>query len=114
MDRMRSIMESALIQSQQVWMPVLREPLSFATCLEEARAGQLFIAHCAAGEKRRLAEMTGPSLDPRFILIGPEGDFTEEEIRLAFRARYISVSLGEHRLRSETAALAAAVLLKLM
>jgi 16S rRNA (uracil1498-N3)-methyltransferase len=57
--------------------------------------------------------MIDPALSSQLILIGPEGDFTEEEIRLAIQAGFVAVSLGEHRLRSETAAVASAALLKL-
>jgi len=51
MDRMNSILESALIQSQQVWMPVLMEPQNFNSCIENAQADQKFIAHCESGKK---------------------------------------------------------------
>ena len=57
--------------------------------------------------------MINTSLSSQLILIGPEGDFTEEEIKMALENHFIAVSLGDTRLRSETAAVAAAVLLKL-
>ncbi|HEY4154995.1 MAG TPA: RsmE family RNA methyltransferase [Puia sp.] len=113
-ERMQSIMESALIQSQQSWMPLLQEPAAFPEFIENAVSDQKFIAYCGPAEKRELREMIDISLSSHLILIGPEGDFTGEEIRLAFQSRYIAVSLGEHRLRSETAAVAAAALLKLV
>lgn len=113
MERMRSILESALIQSQQVWMPLLQEPQSFIPWIEKVQADQKWIAHCDSGEKRKLSEMMNPELSSQLILIGPEGDFTDEEIRLALQARFIAVELGENRLRSETAAVAAAAVLKL-
>jgi 16S rRNA (uracil1498-N3)-methyltransferase len=113
-ERMRSIVESALVQSQQSWMPLLQEPVDFQDFIEKAVSDQKFIAHCGKDEKRQLSEMINTSLSSQLILIGPEGDFTEEEIALAFRNRYIAVSLGEQRLRSETAAVAAAAILKLL
>jgi 16S rRNA (uracil1498-N3)-methyltransferase len=114
MDRMKSILESALIQSQQVWMPVLQEPQDFISWAESVQADQKFIAHCDPGAKRRLSEMINPNLSSQLILIGPEGDFTEEEIQFALSAHFIAVDLGDNRLRSETAAVAAGVLLKLL
>ena len=114
MERMRSILESALIQSQQVWMPVLQEPQSFIPWIEQVQADQKFIAHCEPGAKRKLSQMVDPNLFSQLILIGPEGDFSEEEIRLATQNRFTAVELGDNRLRSETAAVAAAAVLKLI
>jgi len=113
MDRMRSILESALIQSQQVWMPRLLEPQTFHSWIGLANADQKFIAHCGPGTRNKLREMIDLNLSSQLILIGPEGDFTGEEIGQATQAHFIAVDLGENRLRSETAAVAAAALLKL-
>jgi 16S rRNA (uracil1498-N3)-methyltransferase len=114
MERMQGILESAMIQSQQVWMPVLNEPKNFPEFVEEVQADQKFIAHCEPGSKRRLSEMINTYPGSQLILIGPEGDFTEEEIKRATQFRFIQVELGENRLRSETAAVAAAAILKLL
>ena len=113
MDRMHGILESALIQSQQVWMPVLHEPITFTEWVRTARADQKFLAHCEPGIKKHLSEMLHTRPASQLIGIGPEGDFTEEEIKLASAAGFIAVGLGENRLRSETAAVAAAAVLKL-
>jgi 16S rRNA (uracil1498-N3)-methyltransferase len=113
-ERMQGILESALIQSQQVWMPVLHETRDFAKWIAEASADQKFIGHCAPGTKRSLAEMIHANLSSSLILIGPEGDFTEEEINLALDKDFIAVALGENRLRSETAAVAAAAVMMLV
>ena len=112
-ERMKSILESALIQSQQSWIPALHEPQNFLQCIEHFPEDQKFIAHCEPGEKKQLGELIRTTASSQIILIGPEGDFTEEEIRKANDAGFIAVGLGVHRLRSETAAMAAAVLLKL-
>jgi 16S rRNA (uracil1498-N3)-methyltransferase len=114
MERMQSIVESALIQSQQSWMPLLQEPVSFDDFVGQAVSDQKFIAHCEPGEKRQLGEMIDTSLSSQLILVGPEGDFTTEEISVARQAGFIAVHLGDHRLRSETAAVAAAAVLKLI
>jgi 16S rRNA (uracil1498-N3)-methyltransferase len=113
MERMQGILESALIQSQQVWMPVLHEPINLFPWIGQAQADQKLIAHCDPGVKRKLSETINVNLFSQLILIGPEGDFTEEEIKLAQVNGYIAVELGENRLRSETAAVAAASVLKL-
>ena len=114
MDRMRGILESALIQSQQVWMPVLHEPQFFNSYVQQVVADQKFIAHCDAGEKRKLSDMIRTNCFSQLIMIGPEGDFTEEEIQFALGHQFVAVELGENRLRSETAAVAAAAVLKLV
>ncbi len=114
MDRMKGILESALIQSQQVWMPVLHEPQYFNFWVEKAQADQKFIAHCETGKKRKLSEIIVTNSSSQLILIGPEGDFTDEEIKLAVSHQFEAVELGENRLRSETAAVAAAAVLKLI
>jgi 16S rRNA (uracil1498-N3)-methyltransferase len=113
MERMQGILESALVQSQQVWMPVLHEPQIFLPWVDLVQADQKFIAYCEPGAKRRLSEMINTHLSSQLILIGPEGDFTDEEIKHAIHSRYIAVELGDNRLRSETAAVAAAAVLKL-
>ncbi|HEV3221519.1 MAG TPA: RsmE family RNA methyltransferase [Puia sp.] len=113
MERLQGILESAMIQSQQVWMPVLSEPKNFPAFVEEVQADQKFIAHCEPGAKRKLSELINTNLGSQIILIGPEGDFTEEEIKCATQFKFLAVELGENRLRSETAAVAAAAVLKL-
>jgi 16S rRNA (uracil1498-N3)-methyltransferase len=114
MDRMQGILESAMIQSQQVWMPVIYEPQPFEKWVQQAKADQKFIAHCEPGTKNKLSELLNTSLSSQLILIGPEGDFSSEEIKSALENQFVAVELGDTRLRSETAAVAVAVLLKLL
>ena len=114
MQRLQGILESAMIQSQQVWIPVLQEPKDFMQWIGQARADQKFIAHCEPGAKSRLSEILNTNLSSQLILIGPEGDFMEEEIKQALNAGFVGVDLGNNRLRAETAAVAAAALLKLL
>ena len=111
---MRNILESALIQSQQVWMPILHEPQNFNSWVENVRADQKFIAYCEDGIKRKLSEIIETNSSSQLILIGPEGDFTQDEIKLAASHQFVAVELGTNRLRSETAAVAAAAVLKLI
>jgi 16S rRNA (uracil1498-N3)-methyltransferase len=110
-DRMNAICISAMLQSQQVWLPQLREPQPFKEVLEQTAAVAKYIAHCEDGPKNPLARQTPQSTS--IILIGPEGDFTPDEIGRALQKDFIPVSLGETRLRTETAGVVAAVLLAL-
>ncbi len=111
-DRMQGIVISAMLQSQQVWLPVLHEPTAFEKLQDwKYKEGQNFIAHCIDGEKSGLANQPINQSANRLICIGPEGDFTPKEIELALQQQFIPVSLGETRLRTETAGVVAATLL---
>ncbi len=113
-DRMKSILVSAMLQSQQCWLPVLHEPTKFNELVKSSAQQQKFIAHCIDGAKRNLVDLNNESLFSKIILIGPEGDFTEDEIELALQNHYSAVSLGDTRLRTETAGIVAATLLCLV
>lgn len=113
-DRMKTILVSALIQSRQVWLPELLSPVKYSTLIKKSgHYSKKFIAHCIDGQKKSLKEFTDHSLSSKLILIGPEGDFTPEEIEEAISDNFIPVTLGENRLRTETAALVAAVMLNI-
>jgi 16S rRNA (uracil1498-N3)-methyltransferase len=113
-DRMQHILVSAMLQSQQAWLPALQLPTPADQVITGSRHTRKYIAHCLEGDRHPLADAvragdraTGSAL----ILIGPEGDFSSKEIELALRESFIPVTLGETRLRTETAGVAAAVLL---
>lgn len=111
-ERLNGILVSAMLQSQQAWLPVLREGVKFSEYVKEKAAdtaSQNFIAHCEPHKKTLLStiHLSGNPV----ILVGPEGDFTHKEIELALAAGFEPVSLGETRLRTETAGMVAAVLL---
>ena len=110
-DRMKGICISAMLQSQQTWLPLLHEPKQFShLAIEQFDDQQKFIAHCEeASIKKQLS--TFQPFNHSTILIGPEGDFSKEEIEFALQKSFIPVSLGETRLRTETAGIVAAVLL---
>ncbi|HMO31794.1 MAG TPA: RsmE family RNA methyltransferase [Lacibacter sp.] len=111
-DRMKGILVSALQQSRQCWLPVLHPPVKLSHFLEQPAPGGLnLIAHCAEDEKQSLAALDMHEYADCRILIGPEGDFSAAEIAQARAAGYSPVTLGETRLRTETAGVAAAVLL---
>ncbi len=109
-ERMKNILVSAMLQSQQCWLPVLHDPVKFREMLSSVHQ-QKFIAHCIEAEKRDLADMINENLSSKIILVGPEGDFTEEEIQSAIEHHFIPVALGATRLRTETAGIVAATLL---
>jgi 16S rRNA (uracil1498-N3)-methyltransferase len=108
-DRMQNILISAMLQSQQCWLPVLHEPTEFEEAIHFSFE-QKFIAHCEESNKQLLSsqQLNGSN---QLILIGPEGDFTHEEIKSAIKNNFIPVSLGNTRLRTETAGMVAATLL---
>jgi 16S rRNA (uracil1498-N3)-methyltransferase len=110
-ERMQGICISAMLQSQQVWLPVLHEPVAFNKAVIQSSATGKFIAHCDNGSKDQLTNKLINQLTSLLVLIGPEGDFIKEEIELALQNHFIPVSLGETRLRAETAGVVAAALL---
>ncbi len=110
-DRMQGICISAMLQSQQVWLPVLHEPKDFESFIKESEVENKFIAHCTHADKKELSGFKFSDAVNFQICIGPEGDFTLPEIELALQNNFIPVSLGETRLRTETAGVVAAALL---
>ncbi len=120
-ERMKNILVSAMLQSRQCWLPVLHEPVQYSKLWQSSktlpkldRYQQKFIAHCTDDAKRNLADMVNESLVSKIILIGPEGDFTPDEINLALQNHFSAVTLGQTRLRTETAGIVAATLLCLV
>jgi 16S rRNA (uracil1498-N3)-methyltransferase len=110
-ERMNALCISAMLQSQQTWLPVLHEPVQFANMqMWRSTDGSNYIAHCDEGNKQSLHHHIHTSAH-LLICIGPEGDFTREEIELALKHQFIPVTLGETRLRTETAGVVAATLL---
>lgn len=104
--RIEKILVSAMKQSQKAYLPQLDEMTPFAQFIKQPFDGQKFIAHCYEGEKTLLksAYKSGANV---LILIGPEGDFSEQEVQLALDNGFQPISLGESRLRAETAAIVA-------
>ena len=118
-ERMNSILISAMLQSQQAWLPVLKEPVkmeAYVKSVKEEKGLLKFIAHCE-DEKDKLQlstllinQSTNQPVN-QLILIGPEGDFTVGEIASAISNDFIPVALGNTRLRTETAGIVAATLM---
>lgn len=109
-ERWEHILISAMLQSKQVFKPVLHDPIEYKTLIQQPFEGHLLMAHCEEGPKQLIQ-----SIDKNkaaLLLIGPEGDFSPTEISMAEKAGATMISLGQTRLRTETAGLAAAVLLQ--
>jgi 16S rRNA (uracil1498-N3)-methyltransferase len=109
-ERMNNIILSAMLQSKQTWLPQLHQPKKFPEFIQQQYNGVKLVAHCAEEEKKLIGDFSGQDKNI-LILIGPEGDFSKPEIDAAIEKKFIPVSLGNTRLRSETAGIVAAVLL---
>ncbi|HSN60067.1 MAG TPA: 16S rRNA (uracil(1498)-N(3))-methyltransferase [Ferruginibacter sp.] len=114
-ERMQGILVSAMLQSQQAWLPVVQEPVKFIKYVEQLKDEkglQKYIAHCEdETNKIPLIDNLQNNKSNKLILIGPEGDFTKAEITLALTNHFIPVTLGDTRLRTETAGMVAAALM---
>lgn len=105
-DRMEKILQSAMKQSLNCFLPRLNAPVDFREFMEMEHPGQRFIAHCYEEDRFELKRRVQPDC-PILILIGPEGDFSEEEVDLAIAKGFLPVILNDNRLRTETAAIIA-------
>lgn len=106
LERFERILQAATKQSLQAFLPVLNPLTSFDDFISSQQDALQFIAHCDEGEKSELKRRLQADKDA-VILIGPEGDFSPEEIKKALDQGYRPVSLGQNRLRTETAAIVA-------
>lgn len=106
LDRFEKIIQAAMKQSLKFTLPKLNEPVKFTDFLEQKFEGKICIAHCEDFNKNYLKQIVKND-EKITILIGPEGDFSIQEIELALAKNCIPVSLGESRLRTETAGLVA-------
>ena len=105
-ERFEKIIQSAMKQSLQYYLPKLNTPTTYKDFIRQDYCGQKFIAHCEETDKKSLKSQLKTNEDC-LILIGPEGDFSGKEIEIALQHNFIAVTLGETRLRTETAAIAA-------
>lgn len=102
-ERIQKIVESAVKQSKQAFIPKVNDLTEFKKCIQETASLKL-IAHCAEGEKVNIKDLKQQS-GSILVLIGPEGDFSKEEVELASKAGFKQLGLGDTRLRTETAGL---------
>ncbi|TCC94087.1 16S rRNA (uracil(1498)-N(3))-methyltransferase [Pedobacter frigiditerrae] len=105
-ERLEKVITSAVKQSLTAYHPKLNPTISFTDLIKQNGDSVKMIAHCMEGEKPYITQITKPS-QSYLILIGPEGDFTPAELDIALQNGYKPVTLGNTRLRTETAALAA-------
>lgn len=106
-ERLNKILVSAMKQSLKATLPTLEAMTDFKKFVLQPFDGQKFIAHCYKDAERVLLKSLYKPESNMLILIGPEGDFSEEEVQLALDNGFLPVSLGSSRLRTETAALVA-------
>ena len=112
-ERMRKIAVSAIKQSGNPWLPQLHEAQSFEDFLKTFQfEGVKMMAYCSEEEKMRISHIANP-LKNQLILIGPEGDFSMEEIKKAKLENFKLINLGELTLRTETACLTALSVMRL-
>lgn len=109
-DRLMKIAISAMKQSQSCYLPVISELTDFSVCAKELE-GDKFFAYCPTDHSAYLTKLLQPGV-PTSIFIGPEGDFSEKEFKLACQLGFQPVSLGKSRLRTETAAVHACSLVQ--
>lgn len=120
--RLEKIVVSAVKQSRKAWMPELHDMISLKQFIASHPGGHRYIAHCydeiprssLFDELRKLPVVQAvPSADPIIVMVGPEGDFSIDEVRMAVEQGFVSVDLGKSRLRTETAGLAAIMMMHL-
>ncbi|QLE00308.1 16S rRNA (uracil(1498)-N(3))-methyltransferase [Galbibacter sp. BG1] len=112
-ERYEKILQAAMKQSLSCYLPQLNEAINLSDFINREHEGQLFIAHCEDQEKFNLKRKIMADNEV-VILIGPEGDFSLEEINSARENGYIPVNLSDNRLRTETAAIVACHIVALM
>ena len=103
-ERFEKILLTAMKQSNVLYLPKLNNAITFKEFVKHENEGLQLIAHCEETDKKSLKSVLKPNTNVT-LLIGPEGDFSEKEIALAIENNFIPVSLGNTRLRTETAAI---------
>lgn len=106
LDRLEKILIAAAKQSVNAYIPRINSPMKFTGIMQTHFTGNKYIAHCYDTEKQLFKKVYSRS-ENAFILIGPEGDFSNNEVDIALKHHFIPVSLGENRLRTETAGIVA-------
>lgn len=116
--RLDKIVVSAVKQSHKAWKPVVNSMVSFRDFIARPRPGRKFICHCYEEVEKKdffteLSKTLADGEDDVTVLVGPEGDFSIDEVRAAMAQGYVSVTLGTSRLRTETAGLQAVAMANL-
>jgi 16S rRNA (uracil1498-N3)-methyltransferase len=113
--RVEKVVVAAVKQSRKAWMPILNEMEGLKTFIDRHQTGRRYIAHCYQEVPRvhLFDELRKGDEQDALVLVGPEGDFSIDEVRYAVEHGYVSVNLGNSRLRTETAGLAAVMMMQL-
>lgn len=106
-ERLAKIIQAAMKQSLQYKLPKLNEPVKFSEFIQQKLSSQLFIAHCEDDAKKNTLKDGIDLASSYTILIGPEGDFSTDEIKKSLSQKFTPITLGNTRLRTETAGLTA-------
>ncbi|MGQ1948011.1 16S rRNA (uracil(1498)-N(3))-methyltransferase [Geofilum sp. OHC36d9] len=112
-ERLEKVIIAATKQSISLWRPILNPAITFSEFVKKPFAGDKFIAHCQEGNTVHL-KTAAQKGNNTLILIGPEGDFSEAEIKMALEYGFKPISLGRKRLRTETAALTACHIIRII
>lgn len=112
-ERMQRVVQAAMKQSFQAYLPKINDAITLDDFLEQTSSDLLFIAHCEKTERFELKRRIAPDNEIT-ILIGPEGDFSPKEIKNAQSKGYLPISMGQTRLRTETAAIVACTIVRMI
>lgn len=113
LERLQNMAVAAMLQSRQAWLSAINAPVLFENFLDQMKpTEENFIAHCHNDFPKNSITSLPTTLKNIIVLIGPEGDFTQQEIELANMHNFKGISLGNTRLRTETAGIVAATLFK--
>lgn len=110
-ERWEKVSIAALKQSQRLWKTIVHEPIKIEDLIKENKTEKKSIAYCGEFDKKELKDFVDTTKN-QLILVGPEGDFTPEETELAFKNGFQPVTLGNNRLRTETAGVVACTLMQ--
>ncbi|MBO7227285.1 MAG: 16S rRNA (uracil(1498)-N(3))-methyltransferase [Bacteroidales bacterium] len=113
MERLDKIIVSAMKQSLKAYKPRLNEPIRILDFLKQPFEGKKYVAYCEGDDRVHLKNIYTPTT-PALVLIGPEGDFSKQEVSEFIANNYTPITLGDCRLRTETAALAACFFINFM
>lgn len=115
--RLEKIAIAAMKQSRKAWKPMVNEMQDFKAFVAHHQQGLRFIAHCYEEVPRvnlfERLKAEGDTADETIVMVGPEGDFSIDEVKMAIDAGFVSVDLGKSRLRTETAGLSAIMMMQL-
>ncbi|MEX6626096.1 16S rRNA (uracil(1498)-N(3))-methyltransferase [Tenacibaculum salmonis] len=104
-DRLAKIVQSAMKQSLQFTLPKLNNPIKFSEFIKQNFTEEIYIAHCEENIEKKFLQNSVQKNGKYTVLIGPEGDFSSKEIETSLSSNFLPISLGENRLRTETAGL---------